>query len=427
LSEEKHRRKENSAVPLIKSSEPKPIIERKQYNTIILVLGALSAIGPFSIDMYLPGFPAIAADLRTDIAHVGLSLTSFFIGISIGQIAYGPVMDRYGRKKPLMLGLFVYIVAALSCALSPSINFLIIMRFFLALGGCVGMAGSRAVVRDLFSGSETARVLSALVMVFGVSPIVAPTIGGLVVAMIGWRFIFLILAAIAMFILAAVCLFLQESRGPDISISLHPRDVIFEYLNLFRESAFVIYTFSSAVAVGGFFSYISGSPFTYIKLLGFNVTQFGWMFSINAVGLIVASQLNRVWLRRHNSAEILLMVTAVQFCVVMLLLIIPFGELGSKIVTISLIFCYLFCFGFVNPNAMALGLQPFVRNAGSASALMGSLQMVIGALASALVSYLYNGTAMPMVRVMAGCTSISLAVLGGNALFIRKKRTVHYS
>lgn len=426
VPEERHQRKEDPPIPLTASSQPKPAIERRQYNTLILVLGALSAIGPFSIDMYLPGFPAIAADLHTDIARVGLSLTSYFVGISIGQIAYGPAMDRYGRKKPLLLGLLVYIAAALSCALSPNIDFLITMRLFLAFGGCVGMAGSRAIVRDLFSGSETARVLSALVMVFGVSPIIAPTIGALVVAVLGWRFIFLILAAIATFVLIAACRFLRESKGPDTSISLRPGNVALEYLNVFKEPAFVMYTCASAAAVGGFFSYISGSPFVYIKVFGFTATQFGWMFSVNAVGLITASQINRVWLKRRSSTEVLLIVTAVQFCLVMLLLIVPFDELGIKAGTIILIFCYVFCFGFVNPNAMALALQPFTRTAGSASAMMGSLQMVVGALASGLVSYLYNGTAMPMIWVMAGCTSISLAVLGGDALFIRKTRGLRH-
>ncbi|MCX5805831.1 MAG: multidrug effflux MFS transporter [Proteobacteria bacterium] len=426
MSEKKHQKKGHHSVPLSASSETKPAIERKQYNILILVLGALSAIGPFSIDMYLPGFPAIAADLHTDIAHVGFSLTSYFIGISIGQIAYGPAMDRYGRKKPLIVGLIVYIAAALSCALAPSINFLITMRLFLALGGCVGMAGSRAVVRDLFSGSEVARVLSALVMVFGVSPIIAPTIGGLVVAALGWRFIFLILAAIAIFVLIAICRFLRESKGPDISISLHPKNVVLEYLNVFKEPAFITYTCASSVAIGGFFSYISGSPFIYMKMLGFTVTQFGWIFSANAVGLIAASQINRIWLNKHSSTEVLLIVTAAQFCVVMLLLTVPFDDISIKIGTIVLIFCYVFCFGFVNPNAMAVALQPFTRNVGSASALIGSLQMITGALASALVSYLYNGTAMPMIWVMSGCTSISLAVLLGDALFIKKIRVVKH-
>jgi len=164
--------------------EPKPVMGKRQYRVIVVVLGALSAIGPFSTDMYLPGFPSIASGLSTDIATVGLTLTSYFVGISLGQLACGPVMDRYGRKGPFIVGLLTYILAALGCAVAPSISALVVLRFFLALGGCVGMAGSRAVVRDLFSGTEMARVLSTLVMVFGVAPIIAPTIVVVITTMV---------------------------------------------------------------------------------------------------------------------------------------------------------------------------------------------------------------------------------------------------
>jgi DHA1 family bicyclomycin/chloramphenicol resistance-like MFS transporter len=370
--------------------------------------------------MYLPGFPAIAAGLNTDIAHVALSLTSFFIGMSMGQIAYGPVMDRYGRRKPLLIGLLVYIAAALGCAFSPSIHFLILLRLFLALGGCVGIAGSRAVVRDLFSGSEIARVLSMLMMVFGVAPIVAPTIGSLVVATLGWRSIFLILAGIATLIFFAVSRFLPESKGADSSISLRPRKVVLEYLNVYREPTFLRHTLASAAATAGFFSYISGSPFVYMKLFGFTETQFGWIYGANVFGLIIAAQINRVWLRRRSSAEVLLVANAAQVCVALMLVTgAHFGFIGTM-TTIGLIFCYLFWFGFVSPNVIALALQPFTRNAGSASALIGSIQMAAAALASGLVSYLHNGTAMPMLSLMAGSTSICLVLLrGGLGSFTR--------
>ena len=411
-----------TSIPPVLPEDPKPVIGGRQYRVIISVLGALSAIGPFSVDMYLPGFPAIATDLSTDIAHVGLSLTSYFVGISLGQIAYGPLMDRYGRKKPLMLGLIVYIAAALGCALSSSVSSLITLRFFLALGACVGMAGSRAVVRDLFSGAETARVLSALVMVFGVSPIIAPTIGGIVVASLGWRFIFLILAAIGGAVLFAIGRFLRESKGVDVSISLRPGNVALEYLNLFKEPSFVTYTFASAAAVAGFFAYISGSAFVYMKLLGFTETQFGWMYGVNAVGLITSSQLNRLWLRRIGSAQVLARVTVAQSLVIAALLVWPSRGFVGEAGIITLVFCYIFFFGFVNPNSMALALQPFTRNAGSASAMLGSIQMLAGASASGLVSYLHDGTAMPMIWVMAGCTGASLAILGGGA-FLMNRRT----
>ena len=420
LPREKDLKRKKSSIPPVLPEDPKPVIGRRQYRVIISVLGALAAIGPFSVDMYLPGFPAIAADLSTDIAHVGLSLTSYFIGISLGQIAYGPFMDRFGRKRPLMLGLVTYIAAALGCAFSSSVTSLIILRFFLALGACVGMAGSRAVVRDLFSGTETARVLSALVMVFGVSPIIAPTIGGIVVASLGWRFIFLILAGIGGAVLFAISRFLRESKGVDTSISLRPGAVASEYLSLFKKPAFVTYTFASAAAVGGFFAYISGSPFVYMKLLGFTATQFGWMYGVNAVGLIASSQLNRLWLRRAGSAQVLARVTAAQFLVIAVLLAWPSQGFAAEAAIITLVFFYIFLFGFVNPNAMALALQPFTRNAGSASAMMGSIQMIVGASASGLVSYLHDGTYMPMIWVMAGCTGISLAMLGGDAFLMKR-------
>jgi DHA1 family bicyclomycin/chloramphenicol resistance-like MFS transporter len=284
---------------------------------------------------------------------------------------------------------------------------------FLALGGCVGLVGSRAVVRDLFSGNEIARVLSMLMMVFGIAPIVAPTIGGLVVAALGWQFIFLILAGIAALILFAVSRFLPESKGADTSISLRPRNVTLAYLKVYREPTFLRHTLASAAAVAGFFSYISGSPFVYMKLLGFTETQFGWLYGTNVLGLIIASQINRLWLRRRSSAEVLLMAAAAQVCVALMLVIgAYFGFIGTM-TTIGLIFCYLFCFGFVSPNVIALALQPFTRNAGSASALIGSIQMVAAASSSGLVSYLHNGTAMPMLSVMAGCTSICLVLLRG--------------
>ena len=156
----------------------------------LAVLGALSALGPFSIDMYLPGFPAIARDLKTDAAHVGFTLTSYFIGISIGQLAYGPMLDRYGRKGPMIVGLVVFIAAAVGCTFSQSIHALVVLRFFLALGCCVGIAGTSSVIRDRFVGNEGARAMSTMMMVSGVAPITAPTVGGLVVALMGWRYVF---------------------------------------------------------------------------------------------------------------------------------------------------------------------------------------------------------------------------------------------
>jgi len=378
---------------------------------MILLLGSLSAIGPFSIDMYLPGFPAIAAGLKTDIGHVGLSLTSYFIGISVGQMLWGPLLDRYGRKKPLLIGLMMYILATLGCACSPSVHFLIVLRLFQALGSCVGIVGARAVVRDLFSGREAARVLSTLILIFGVSPVIAPTIGGFVATALGWRFIFLILAVIAGFVLVMALRYLDESKAADSAISLHPKKVAVDYVSLFKEPVFFTYICVSSLSMGVFFAYLAGSPLVYMKLNGFSATQFGWIYGANAVGLVIASQLNRVFLRVKGSAQILLAVITMQCCLALSLLIWSFLLPGKGIGILILLSGLICCHGLINPNSIALGLEPFARKAGFAAALMGSIQQLMGAVASGLVSYLYDGTARPMIGVMAGCSVLALTIL----------------
>lgn len=383
------------------------------------------SIGPFSTDMYLPGFLAIAKGLKTDIAHVGLSLTSYFIGVSIGQIVYGPLLDRYGRKNPLLLGFLVYTVASLGCAFSPTIHVLVAMRFFAGFGACVGMVGSRAVVRDLFSGTEMARMLSLLMMVFGIAPIVAPTIGSFMVSAFSWQYIFLLLAAIGFLIFLAMGRFLRETKGRDASISLHPKNVILEYVDVFRNRAFVTYGLAAAAATAGFFSYIAGSAFVYMKLLGFTEIEFGLIYGGNVVGLVLSNQVNRVLLKRHGASQVLRTVTAAQFLLIMFLVIGGLTGFAGKAAILGLIFCYLFGFGCVMSNAIALALEPFTRNAGTASALIGSLQMVAGALSSGLVSYLHNGTIVPMVSMMAGCTCICLLLLFGSALVVNRSPKNH--
>ena len=395
-------------------------MDRKQQNTVLFVLGTLSAIAPFSVDMYLPGFPAIARDLRTEIALVGLTLTSYFIGLSIGQLMFGPVLDRYGRKRPLMGGLLVYILAAVGCAFSPSIHYLIGLRLFLAMGCCVGMVGSTSVIRDLFSGREVARALSMIMTIFGVAPIIAPTIGGLIVTTLGWRFIFGILAVMGAFVLVAIKKVLPETKEADPSISLRPKNVILGYLKVFREHQFVIYVLAGAAGSAGLFSYITSSPFVYIDLFGFTATQFGWVFGVNALAMVVGNQINRVLLRKYDSARILPVVTALQSATGILLLTGSLMGFLTRMAFVGLMVLFLFCFGFINPNSAALALQPFSRNVGSASAIMGSTIMISGALATGLVSYFHNGTAVPMTLMMTACPGTAFMLMTIGKRFIRR-------
>jgi len=272
-------------------------ITAKKRFYLILVLGLLSAIGPFSIDMYLPAFPAIAADLHTTIAHVSLSLSSFFIGISFGQLLYGPLLDRFGRKKPLYAGLFLYLLASVGCALARTADALMALRLLQALGGCVGMVASRAMVRDMFHVKENAKIFSLLMLVVAISPIIAPTLGGYVTAAFRWQFIFVILILINIIILAAIYFILPESRAPDPNFSLKPKPIIENFLRVLKEPQFYTYALTGSVASAGLYAYIAGSPYVFMELFKVSERQYGWIFAMIAMGLIGASQLNSLFLK----------------------------------------------------------------------------------------------------------------------------------
>jgi len=391
---------------------------------LILVLGLLSAIGPFSIDMYLPGFPAIAADLHTTISKISLSLSSFFIGISFGQIFYGPLLDRFGRKTPLYTGLSLYILASVGCAFATSADALIWLRLLQALGSCSGMVASRAMVRDLFPVEDNAKVFSLLMLVVGVSPIVAPTLGGYVTAHFGWHYVFVMLIVMGAFILAGVHFFLPESRPPDPTFLLRPKPIIAGYLNVAKEPQFYTYALTGSIASAGLYAYIAGSPSTFMEIYKVTEQQYGWIFAMVAVGLISSSQVNSLLLRRYKSESLIIVALFFQSLAGLTLFAgSMFGFLGLYS-TIALCFVFLSCQGFTFPNTSALSLAPFSRMAGSASALLGSVQMGIGALSSATVSYLTNGTALPMTGVMACCATISFIIVLIGGRIIKRKPSI---
>ncbi len=379
--------------------------------TVILLCGALTAIAPFSIDTYLPGFSRIADDLQTDISHVTLSLTSFFVGISFGQLLYGPTLDRFGRKRPLLFGLALYSVASIGCVFATSVQWLIAMRLMQALGGCAGMVASRAIIRDTFPPNEIAHVISIQMLIMGVAPIVAPTLGGMTVSSLGWRAIFIGLTCFGALLLTAVSILLPMTSRGNPAISLSPIPVLKSYWQVFRDSRFLPWALGGGFGTAGLFAYISGASFVFMELLRFNATQFGWLFGLNACGLIAASQLNRLFLRRWSSAQIVWAGISVQFLTGACLLSGALSGHMPRMGVPVLIFVYLFCQGMLVPNSTALALHPFSHNAGAASALIGFLGMVLGALASGMVSKLHNGTSLPMSGVMAFCSGLSLLTL----------------
>ena len=393
---------------------------KRSRSLFILLLGLLSAIGPFSIDMYLPGFPTIAANLNTTVDQVSYSLSSFFIGVCIGQMICGPLLDRFGRKRPLYAGLILYILASLGCAVASSIEMLILFRFLQALGGCVGMVAPRAIVRDVFPVNENARIFSLLVLVIGVSPIIAPTAGSFFIAEFGWHSVFVVLAAVSAVLLLAVIFYLPESKQPDPSFSLRPKPIVTSFLTVLKEPQFYTYALTGAISSAGLFAYLSGSPFVFMQLFKVTEQHYSWIFALIAAGLIGSSQLNNLLLKKYSSEQIMKTVLLVQTLVGLTLAIGTAVHLLELYSTIFLIFLFLSCQGFSFPNSSALSMAPFSKEAGSASALMGALQMGIGAVASAMVGLFFNNTALPMAAVMATCACIAFIIL------LLGRQRIHY-
>jgi MFS transporter, DHA1 family, multidrug resistance protein len=386
-------------------------MDKRKRSVLVLVLGSLSALGPLSIDMYLPGFPSIAANLNTTVDRVSYSLSSFFIGICVGQLICGPLLDRFGRKKPLYVGLILYILASVGCALSDSVEMLIGFRLLQALGGCVGMVAPSAIVRDLFPVKESPKIFSLLILVLGVSPIIAPTVGSLLITAFGWHSVFFVLAVVAVLLLAAIHFLLPESRQADATLSMRPVAIFKNFYTVLKEPQFLTYAFAGAIAAAGLFAYLAGSPFVFMKLFGVTEQQYGWIFGLIAAGLIASSQFNNILLKKYNSAQVMRVTLIVQTVLGICLIAGSAAGWLNLYSAIFIMFLFLSCQGLTFPNSSALSMAPFTREAGTASALMGALQMGLGALASALVGLANNGTTMPMAAIMGGCAAAGLLVL----------------
>ncbi len=378
--------------------------------TLILLLGSLSTISPFSIDMYLPGFPAIAKSLDTSIAKVQLSLTSYLIGIAIGQLFYGPLLDRFGRKRPLYVGLVIYILSSFACAFASNVDSLIYLRFVQAIGGCAGMVAAQALVRDLFPVNKIAQAFAYLTLVIAVSPMIAPTVGGYLSAHLDWHYLFIVLGAIGTLILVFTKLYLPKGRTADRSISLKPLQVARKYAFVLKNKQFLTYILVGGIAGAAPFAYIAGSSEVFINQYGLSETVYGWIFAFLAVAMIGSTQLNHILLKKYSNQQIIRVALSYQVVLGLLLVLGIYFDWFSVGFFIGMLFVFLTGHGLSVPNSAALSLAPFSQNAGSASAMMGFMRMAIGGLVTALVSVFHDGTAMPMVVLMAVC------ILGG--LFI---------
>lgn len=385
---------------------------------IIIILGALTTISPFTIDMYLPAFKLIAQSLNTTPEKISLSVSSYFIGFSIGQLLYGPLLDRFGRKRPLYFGLGLYAIACFACMQAHTVTQLVIFRFFQALGGCVSTVAAMAMVRDFFPVKESAKVFSLLVLMIALSPLFAPTVGGFITAWLGWQWIFMVLLIIAVIILAVSVIFLPEGHKPDTTISLKPAPMLQSFYKIVINRQFITYALASAFGFAVLFVYVAGSPIIFMQVFHVSPQTYGLIFAGLSIGFIGANQLNILILRKYNSQQIFRagVISQVICCTVFIVgASLHWFDITG---TLIMIFFCIGCLGFINPNAQALALAPFAKNAGSASALIGFLQIGIGGAISASISFFPATSSVPsaMLMIISSALALLILLIGGRGL-----------
>jgi len=384
---------------------------------IALVLGLLSAIGPFAIDMYLPALPAIGASLGANSSGVQMSLTAFFLSLGLGQLLYGPVSDMVGRKPPLYFGLGLFAVTSVGCALATDIDTLIVLRLLQGLGAAAGMAIPRAIVRDLHTGTEAAKLMSLLMLVFSVSPILAPLAGSAVIALSNWRGVFWAVTIAALIGLVLTGSVLKETRPPAARLESSLGSALRGYALLLRDRHYMGLVFIGSFAMGGFFIYLANSPFVLIDHYGLTPTQYSLAFALNAAAFIGMSQFTGRLSERFGLVPVV-KVAAIASAVPLVLLLGYYLAGGDQLeVLIGLYFVASAFMGLVIPSTSVLALEDHGAIAGTASALLGTLQMLTGAVLMAVSGPFIGGKPLPMVVGMAGGAFIALALtwltLGG--------------
>ena len=382
-----------------------------------LILGLLSAIGPFAIDMYLPALPAIGASLGAEVGAVQWSLTAFFISVGVGQLFYGPVSDMVGRKLPLYGGLALFTLASVGCALATDIHTLVALRFVQGLGAAAGMAIPRAVVRDLHTGAEAARLMSLLMLVFSISPLLAPLAGSGVIALTGWRGVFWVVAAAAVAGLVLVSRGLPETRPANQRRESSLGSALAGYGLLLRDKHYLGLVFIGGCSMAGFFVYLAGSPFVLINHYGLTPVQYSLAFSVNAAAFFVSAQFNARLGRRFGLVRTVKAAVTSAGAVMLVMLGYYLAGGDALAVLLGLYFVASGCMGLVIPTTSVLALEEHGAIAGTASALLGTLQMLIGATAMGVVGLFANGEPLPMVVGMATGALVGLALtwitLGG--------------
>jgi DHA1 family bicyclomycin/chloramphenicol resistance-like MFS transporter len=378
----------------------------------VVLLGSLTALGPLAIDMYLPSLPSIGAALKADPSQTQATVAAFLAGMAIGQLIYGPASDRMGRRGPMLFGVVVFVLASIGCAMAQSVDQLLVGRFVQALGACAGGVVVRAVVRDQFSHTETARILSLMMLIMGLAPILAPMLGGVLLGLGGWSWNFWFMAAAGVAIGLAAVLRLKETRSEATAIQASKENPLQSYVAVLSQKRLVGYALCGALNGATLFTYIASSPEVLMGTYKVPVAVFPFAFAMNAVAVIGSSQLNRLALRNLTTDQVLSRASTVSLVVGGLLALAAVTGVGGVWAVLPLLFLLLGSYGFMAGNTTAGALSVDPLRSGATSALLGAASFAFGALASSLAGAFHDGTARPMALVM-------LAALVGSAVALR--------
>lgn len=376
---------------------------RRSGPPLIWVLGLLAAFGPMSVDMYLPSLPAIGRDLSATPAAVQLTLSAFFVGFAIGQLVYGPLSDRYGRRPMLLSGIALYVATSALCALSPDVDNLIAYRLLHALGGGAGTVVARAIVRDKFDTDRGARMLSFMMLITGLAPLLAPLAGGQILTLFGWRAIFWVLTGFGLICFVAVLFWLEETNPPERRSTRGLLHTFVGYGEILTNRTAVGCILAGGTAFAGMFAYISGTPFVYIELFGIAPANYGYLFGLNVIGMMVGAYLNGKLVLRFGAVRLMAIGTAVLVTAGAALLTTAWTGAGGLVGIVLPLFFYMVPLSFIGANAMARATADFPHKAGGVAAVFGAAQFGFGALAGVAVGLLHDGTAVPMAAVIAVC------------------------
>ncbi len=377
---------------------------KRKFIFLIIILGSVTAIGPLTIDMYLPAFTAISTSLSAPQNLVQLSLTTYFIGLAVSQLIYGPIIDRFGKKPPLIFGLCIFIISSIACCFVQDINQLIILRFFQAMGACIGVVAPRAIVRDIFSAQESARIYSHLMLVMGLAPIIAPVAGSFILSIFDWRAIFVFLTSFGILCLAVSHYAIPDTAPADRSEKIS--HIFKKYWKILQDRQFLICTLSGSFIMSGLFTYLTASPFIYLEFFGLSAKEYSLIFAANSCGFIVMSQINAYLLKKNSIDQVLRKILLVPVFSGIALVIIGNGNQNFWLFTITF-FIFLASVGAILPNTTALALSKQLKNSGSASALLGTIQFSCATVTSLLVSLFHHDVLASMSIIIGICGILS--------------------